>query len=89
MKIVKILFRALMTVVAAAIVFCAALILTAVTYDRWYLSRKFPNGHGVVVISAFGPISLGAWACAVLVMIVGIVWTVRAGRSAPAPDCNA
>ena len=89
MKIAKILFRALATLFGAVIAFCVALVITAVAYEHWYLSRKFPNGHGMVLIKAFGPISLGAWACAALVIAIGTVWTMKAVRPPTLPpDSN-
>ena len=76
----KILFRALATLFGALIAFCVALAITAVAYEHWYLSRKFPNGHGMVLINAFGPISLGAWSCAAFVIVIGTVWTMKVVR---------
>jgi hypothetical protein len=75
----QILFRVSVTVLGATITFWLALVLTAMAYTRWVL----PSGYGFVLIKVFGPISLGALACAVLVIILGTRWTLKAVRIYP------
>lgn len=79
---VKILLRAIATLVATAIAFCAGFLGGTLVFNQWYfprLAKQYPHdgqiGLGGVVLGFYG-----AWAFAAIVLVLGTIWTVNAAR---------
>ncbi len=79
--IARIVFRLLTTVIAASIMFCVVLVLTAIVVAP---HQESPNsGFVLTPVSLFGLISIPAWACSAVVIALGVAWTMKA-----LPDSN-
>ena len=83
----RIFLRVIATLIATAIAFCAGFLGGVLVFNQWYfprLAKEYPHdgqiGLGAVVLGFYG-----AWGFAAVVLVLGIIWTVKAVRRATLP----
>jgi hypothetical protein len=82
----KISLKVAATLCMAAVAFCVGFIVTGALYERWVvpdLVRKYPH-DGQIGLATFVNASYGACICAIAVLVVGIIWTVKTSKRSTA-----
>lgn len=79
---IKVLLKIAGTICASVIAFCLGFILTGNLYEHWIvpsLVRKHPH-DGQIGLAVLFVALVGACILGIVVLVLGIIWTVRTSR---------